>query len=303
MPQPSDNYALSASGVHKHYGDTHALNDVALDVARGEICAVLGQNGAGKTTFIHCALGLTKPNAGELQVLGHRAGSIDARRATGVMLQDTDLPELLSAREHLSLYARYFPQPQAVDALIDYADIGDFADQRYKSLSGGQKRRVQFALALIGQPRLLFLDEPTTGLDQDARRAVWRNVRRLAETGTTVILTTHYLEEADALADRIIVINAGEIIADGDAQAVRERVGGALISCQTSVDANTAAQMPAVQQAQMSGRLLSIVSNDAAATLGALLAADPGLKDLSVRKPSLDEAFSLLTGNHRESQQ
>lgn len=290
---------LQASALGKRFGDTVALSDVGLAIPRGQVCALLGQNGAGKTTFIRCALGLLPASSGSVTVLGCNAGSSAAKQATGVMLQDTDLPDLMSAREHLSLYAHYFATPEPVDALIDYAGIGEFADKRYKKLSGGQKRRVQFALALIGRPRLLFLDEPTTGLDQQARQAVWSNVRRLADAGTTVMLTTHYLEEADALADRIVVIDEGRIIADGAADAVREQVGGALINCQTTVDADRAATLAAVRSASMHGRLLNLVSTDAAKTLAALLAIDPDLKDLSVRKPSLDEAFSLLTQKNR----
>jgi ABC-2 type transport system ATP-binding protein len=292
--------ALAASGVSKRFGTTQALDNVALTVERGQVCALLGRNGAGKTTFIHCALGLTAPSSGSLRVLGAAAGSLAARQSIGVMLQDTDLPERLSAREHLSLYAQYFPRPQDVGTLIEQAGIGGFAERRYRTLSGGQKRRVQFAIALVGRPRLLFLDEPTSGLDKEARRAVWDNVRRLAASGTTVILTTHYLEEADALADRIVVINRGRIIADGAADAIRGQVGGALISCQTRAVPGQIRALKAVRAVSQHGRLVTIISDDAAQTLAALLAIDPALRDLCVRKPGLDEAFTLLTDNDRE---
>ena len=198
-----------------------ALRGVDLDVPRGEICAVLGRNGAGKTTLINTALGLVEPGAGSIAVLGRAAGSLAARRRTGAMLQDADLPDLLSAREHLTFFASCFASPADLDKLIHRTHLEDFADKRYKALSGGQKRRVQFAVALVGKPDLLFLDEPTTGLDQDARRAVWDQVRELADAGKTIVLTTHYLEEADALADRIVVLAGGSIIADGTAGAIR----------------------------------------------------------------------------------
>ncbi|MEM9056215.1 MAG: ABC transporter ATP-binding protein, partial [Pseudomonadota bacterium] len=185
--------------------------------------------------------------------------------------------------------------PAALEGLIDRTDIGAFADKRYKALSGGQKRRVQFAVALAGNPDLLFLDEPTTGLDQDARRAVWAQIRALAEAGKTVVLTTHYLDEADALADRIVVLAEGNVIADGSASAVRAQVGGARVACATRIDATKAAALPGVRAVDSSGRLLILLSDDAAKTLAALLALDPELKDLTVSKPSLEEAFAALT--------
>ena len=287
--------AISARGLRKSYGAVEALRGVDLDVPRGEICAVLGRNGADKTTLISTALGLAEPSAGSVTVLGHTAGSLAARRSTGAMLQDADLPDLLTAREHLTFFASCFASPADVDTLIHRTHIGDFADKRYKALSGGQKRRVQFAVALVGRPDLLFLDEPTTGLDQDARRAVWGRVRELADAGKTIVLTTHYLEEADALADRIVVLADGCVIADGSASAIRQHIGGALITCETPVNEATARALPAVRSAQARGRLLTLLSDDAASTLAALLREDPVLKELSVSKPSLEEAVLALT--------
>ncbi|MEL7449730.1 MAG: ABC transporter ATP-binding protein [Pseudomonadota bacterium] len=287
--------AISTRGLRKSYGAVEALRGVNLDVPRGEICAVLGRNGAGKTTLISAALGLTEPSAGSVSVLGRAAGSLAARRSTGAMLQDADLPDLLTAREHLTFFASCFASPADVDTLIQRTQIGDFSDKRYKALSGGQKRRVQFAVALVGKPDLLFLDEPTTGLDQDARRAVWGRVRELADAGKTIVLTTHYLEEADALADRIVVLAGGRVIADGSASAIRQHIGGALIACETNVDETAARALPAVRSAQTRGRLLTLLSDDAASTLAALLRDDPALKELSVSKPSLEEAVAALT--------
>ena len=289
------NPAVSAKAVRKHFGDVRAVDGIDLAIPRGQICALLGQNGAGKTTFIECALGLTRPSAGEVHIMGHPAGSIRARGTTGVMLQDSDLPDLLTAREHLDLFAAYYAAPADLATLIRDADIDGFADKRYKKLSGGQKRRVQFALALIGNPDVLFLDEPTTGLDQNASRAVWRSVRALAEQGKTVLLTTHYLEEADALADRIVVMHEGKIIADGATDEIRNRVGGALITCQTSLPERDVAALPGVRSVQVNGRMLAVLSDEAPQTLRALLERDTALSDLEVRKPSLGEAFAALT--------
>ncbi|MEL7024184.1 MAG: ABC transporter ATP-binding protein [Pseudomonadota bacterium] len=287
--------AIQARGIHKHYGLTRALDGIDIDIERGQVCAMLGQNGAGKTTFIHSVLGLTPVDRGELVVLGHTAGSRAARQRLGVMLQDTDLPDLLTGREHLARFASYYDQPLAIDGLIESADLGDFVDKKYKAMSGGQKRRIQFAVALIGQPDVLFLDEPTTGLDREAREAVWNSVRALVATGTTVILTTHYLEEADALADRIVLIHAGQIVADDAADRIRAQVGGSLISCETSLDDAAIQALPAVRSIQRGGRLVRILTDHAPTCLAALLAADPGVDDLTVTKPSLSEAVAALT--------
>ncbi|MEL6868856.1 MAG: ABC transporter ATP-binding protein [Pseudomonadota bacterium] len=287
--------AIAARALHKSFKDTHALRDVSVSIEQGQICALLGKNGAGKTTFIKTALGLVTADRGDVQVLGEPAGSLAARRELGVMLQDVDLPDLLSAREHLTLFSSYYARPADVEAVIQMADLEGFADQRYKTLSGGQKRRVQFSVALIGQPKILFLDEPTTGLDGDARRTVWDNVRRLADGGTTVILTTHYLEEADALADRIVVLSDGRIIADDSASNIRNQVGGTLIRCETALDQSTLTSLPGVKTIETSGRLTTLLTDDGNAALGALLQRDPTLGDLTVRKPSLEEAFSELT--------
>lgn len=289
--------ALAAEGLQMTYGETRALAGVDLSIGRGEICAVLGHNGAGKTTFIRCALGLTRPDVGATTVLGHPAGSPAARQRIGAMLQDVDLPDLLTAREQLELYASYYEAPASVEAVIATANITAFADERYKKLSGGQKRRVQFAAALIGQPELLFLDEPTTGLDTDARRAVWDNVRRLAAAGTTVVLTTHYLEEADALADRIVVLADGAVIADDTTSAIRDRVGGARISFASSLGEAQLAALPGVVEISVDDSRVALLSDRTNATLSAVLAADPNLTDLNVRRPSLEEAFSVLTAS------
>ncbi len=289
------NPAICAHQLRKHYGDTQALKGVSVDIAPGQICALLGQNGAGKTTFIHCALGLIPASSGTIEVLGEGAGSLAAKKRIGVMLQDTDLPDLLTPREHIERFACYYDNPQPTDALIVDSGIAAFAEQRYKTLSGGQKRRVQFAVALVGQPDVLFLDEPTTGLDQEARQDVWRNIRRLADSGTTVILTTHYLEEADALADRIVVIHDGQVIADDAASTIRSQVGGSMIACHTRLDNKQLEALPGVRSVSLSGRIAQLLSEDAPASLLALLLADPDLTDLTVTKPSLNEAFVALT--------
>lgn len=287
--------AVRASKLARTYGDKDALAGIDLELSRPGVTAILGPNGAGKTTFVHCALGLTNASSGDIQVFGKAPGSMENRRRTGVMLQDADLPDLLTAREHVTLFASYYPAPLPTDEILALCDITGFADKRYKKLSGGQKRRVQFALSIVGQPDLIFLDEPTTGLDIDARRILWDIVRSLADSGKVIVLTTHYLDEADALADRIIVLNAGNVIADGPTSTIREAVGGALIRCATSVPDSQLQQLPGVTQVRRAGRFADLLSQDATRTLKALLDIDTNVSELTVRKPNLEEAFLELT--------
>jgi len=287
---------LITENLTRKYGSTFAVDKVNITLEdKGNITAILGQNGAGKTTFVHCAMGLTKPSSGRMRIFGHRPGNMAAKRRTGIMLQDADLPDQLTAREHLTLFSTYYPDPVPVNELLDECEISNFADKLYKNLSGGQKRRVQFAIAILGRPDLIFLDEPTTGLDIEARRVLWRIIRELTSSGTSVILTTHYLEEADALADRIVVMNEGKIIADAPTPEIRDMVGGAIIQCISGLSIAQIQSMPGVRSVQQSGRFVEIATLDAALTLRALLAADANISDLTVKKPSLEDAFLELT--------
>jgi len=290
----SNGYVISAAQVSKKYGKTTALDNINIIVPMGGITAILGENGAGKTTFIHSCLGLTKPNIGNIEMFGLVPGALAVRRRIGVMLQDADLPDLLTPREHITLFASYYPNPLNLDDVYAMCKLTEFANQKYKSLSGGQKRRVQFALAIIGNPALVFLDEPTTGLDTDTRRMLWAVVRELAKQGRTIILTTHYLEEADALADRIVVMHRGKIIADAPTPEIRALAGGAIIKCDTSLEIEAINKLPDVISVRKSGRFIEINTRNQASTLQHLLAADTHVSDLIVKKPSLEEAFDRL---------
>jgi len=219
------------------------------------------------------------------------------------MLQDADLPDLLTPREHITLFASYYPAPLDLDDVLDMCKLTDFVDKKYKKLSGGQKRRVQFALAIIGNPDLVFLDEPTTGLDTDTRRMLWDVVRKLAKNGRTVILTTHYLEEADALADRIVVMNNGEIIADAPTPEIRALAGGAVIKCVTDLDVEAIKKLPNAISVRSSGRFVEISTGDQSSTLQSLLAADPNVSELVVKKPSLEEAFERIVHDQEKQKE
>ena len=207
--------AAELRGVTKCYGAVTALDDVTLALEPGKVTALLGPNGAGKTTAVRLMLGLTRPTAGSARLFGADPTDIEARRRTGVMLQIAKVPETLRVREHIDLFRSYYRDPMPLDAVLAAAGLGALAERKYGELSGGQQQRVQFALAICGNPELLFLDEPTVGLDVITRRAFWQEVRRLSKDGRGILLTTHYLEEADALADRVVVLHEGKILADG----------------------------------------------------------------------------------------
>ncbi|MFK8031446.1 MAG: ABC transporter ATP-binding protein [Gammaproteobacteria bacterium] len=283
---------LAIANACKSYGTTHALKNVSLNVDSGGVIAVLGQNGAGKTTLIRSAVGLLSLDEGSAHLFGKKSPQRVARERIGIMLQDSDLPELLTARELVELFASYYPDPLSVEATLTLADINDFAGKRYKQLSGGQKRRVQFALAIVGNPDLVFLDEPTTGLDPDARRALWAVVRSFVSDGKTIVLTTHYLEEADTLADRIVVMREGEVVADAPATDIRSLLGGSIIRCHTTSSVERLSALAEVTQVVTSGRVSEIQTSDVVVTLRELLAPEHEVTDLSVSRPNLEDVFA-----------
>lgn len=290
---------LQATALTRRYGRKSALDGLDLTLAEPGVVALLGPNGAGKTTFVQSALGLVRPSSGRLSVFGAQPGDKRIKTRIGVMMQDTDLAHMLTGQELLELFASYYPDPANLDALIERCALGPFITRRYGQLSGGQKRRIQFALALVGQPDLLFLDEPTTGLDTEARRALWAVVRDVAANGALVVLTTHYLEEADALADRVLVLKDGRIIADDTADRLRARLGGAIIDCVSALSDDALSALPGLITISRSGRKLRLQVSDAVPALKALFRLDPDLSDLGVAQPTLEDAFDALTTQTR----
>ena len=209
--------------VRKRYGTTEALRGVDLNIERGELVALLGPNGAGKTTAVRILLGLAKADSGSATVFGCPPASTDAKLRRGALLQVARVPETLKVREHIELFSSYYPNPLPLAETIAAAGLQGIENRLFGELSGGQKQRVLFALALCGNPDLLFLDEPTVGLDVEARRALWSRIRAFVARGGSVLLTTHYLDEADALANRVAVINHGRIIAEGTPAEIKAR--------------------------------------------------------------------------------
>ncbi len=231
----SESIVASLEAVNKNYGNVRALRGVDFRVRAGEIVALLGPNGAGKTTAVKLLLGLMPPNAGRVRVFGGDPTNPENRMRTGAMLQVGRVPETLRVREHIDLFSTYYPKPMSSAEILAAAGLEKLSDRKFGELSGGQKQRVLFALAICGDPDLLFLDEPTVGLDVEARRLLWDEIRELVSRGKTVLLTTHYLQEADALADRVAVINQGEIIAQGTPAEIKAQTSGKRIRCITSL--------------------------------------------------------------------
>jgi ABC-2 type transport system ATP-binding protein len=282
-------------GVTKRYGDVQALNGLDLEVRPGELLAVLGPNGAGKSTAIALLLGLQRPDSGEVELFGRSPHDLAARRGVGVMMQEVALPDALKVRELIAMTSAYYPEPWPVGQTVERAGIGKLAKRPYAKLSGGQKRQVQFALAICGRPRLLFLDEPTTGLDVAARETLWATLRSLVESGASIVLTTHYIEEAEALADRVVVMAKGRRVASGAVEEIRAIVVRKRVDCTTVLDPAVIAAWPEVADVNRQGSLTTITTPDAESVVRRLLAADPNLADLEVRRAGLSEAFAELT--------
>ena len=280
----------------KRYGPTLALDGVDLEVRRGEVLSLLGSNGAGKTTAISLLVGLQQTDAGNATLFGMAPTSPIARRRIGAMLQNTSLPETLSVGELIDLFRSYYPRPRTVADIVALAGVGDLLDRRYAKLSGGQQRRAQFALALCGHAELLFLDEPTTGLDVEARETMWRSIRQLVAEGCAVVLTTHYLEEAETLADRVVVIASGRVVASGSVAEVCARVAQRRIRCVSSLSLDLIARWPEVHRCSRDGGHTEIVTHDAEMVVRQLLFEDAALSELEVCRAGLAEVFFDLAG-------
>lgn len=293
-PAPTEYSARPLARLHqvsKRHGAVQALDQVDLQVWPGEVVSLLGANGAGKSTAIALLLGLQRADAGQVHLADRSPDSRQARQAVGVMLQSAGLPGSLRVGELIALTRQAYARPLAVDECARLAGVGDLLTRRYARLSGGQQRRVQFALALCGRPALLFLDEPTTGLDTQARQQLWSTVRDLVAQGVGVLLTTHYLEEAEALADRVVVLDRGRVLAHGSVAQIRARAARRRISCVSSVSAQEAALWPGVVQARQQDGRLQVLAEAAEPVVRQLLAADPHLADLEVLRGGLADAL------------
>lgn len=281
--------------VHKRYGKVVALDGIDLALHAGQVVSLLGANGAGKTTAIALLLGLLAPDAGQASLFGQSPQRLQARRRIGVMLQSAGIPENSKVVELLELTRSYYPRPRSVADCVALAGLDGLLQRQYGRLSGGQQRRVQFALAICGNPELLFLDEPTTGLDVEARQTLWRAIRELVAGGASVLLTTHYLEEAEALADRVVVLNRGRVVAAGGMDEIRAHVAQRRIRCLSALGVEGISTWPQVRSAHRTGAQIEIVTDAAEDVVRRLLAEDAALSGLEVQRAGLAEAFIELT--------
>ncbi|MGF7233602.1 MAG: ABC transporter ATP-binding protein [Frankia sp.] len=289
---------IRLSGLHKAFGATVAVDGVDLDIAPGEVVALLGPNGAGKSTTIDIMLGLTRPDAGSALIFGRTPAAACAAGLVGAMLQTGGLLEYATVRETLSFLSRLYPRSLPVDEVMERAGITDLADRQTTKLSGGQTQRVRFALAIVPDPDLLILDEPTAALDVEARHAFWGAMRAWAALGRTVLFATHYLEEADAFADRIVLMRRGRIVADGATTEIKALVSGRTIRA-TLPGADLAAlrALPGVTTVEAHGDAIVLACADSDAALRALLPSWPAARDIEVAGAGLEEAFLSLTGD------
>ncbi|HVT18704.1 MAG TPA: ABC transporter ATP-binding protein [Thermoanaerobaculia bacterium] len=279
----------------KSYGAVRALVDMDFAIRPGEVVTILGPNGAGKTTAVSLLLGLIRPSSGTARLFGLDPRRAAARTRVGAMLQISRLPETLQVREHILLTSSYYPRPLPLPEVLSAAGLVGLEKRHFGKLSGGQRQRVLFALALCGDPELLFLDEPTAGLDVETRRSLWERIARRAASGGSVLLTTHQLEEADALSNRIVLLDRGQVIAEGTPAEIKSRVSGRKIRCRTRLSAADLATIPGVRTVRVSGAEVELFAPEAERAVRELLARDPELSDLEVKGADLEEAFLALT--------
>ena len=287
--------AAELAEVVKRYGAKTALNGVRLRIERGKVTALLGPNGAGKTTAISLLLGLATPDSGRVELFGRSPQELVARRRIGVMLQTAALPETLRVGELVELTSSYYARPRGLGEVARMVGIEELLRRPYGALSGGQQRRVQFALAVCGNPELLFLDEPTTGLDIEAREVLWNVVRALVAEGSAVLLTTHYLEEAEALAHRVAVLMNGRIVTEGTVDEIRALGVRRHIRCVSSLAVAQVREWPGVDAVSARDNRLDIEARLAEPIVRQLLASDPSLSELEVTRAGLAEAFIQIT--------
>jgi ABC-2 type transport system ATP-binding protein len=288
-------HAIEIQGVTKRYGSVEALRGIDLAVEPGEVVGFLGPNGAGKTTAISIMLGLRRATSGQVRLWGVAPTDPAAKARTGVMLQESGVPETLRVTEVVRLFQSYYPHTLPTAEIIERAGLHDKRHALIDKLSGGQKQRLYFALALAGDPDLLFLDEPTVGMDVETRLRFWDQVRGFAAAGKTIVFSTHYLEEADALARRIVVINQGQIIAQGTPREIKALTSDTQVSMRTNAPLERLRAYPGVRRITTEHDLVTIATSDAETLLRRIFREDWHIADLQVRPADLETAFLNLT--------
>jgi ABC-2 type transport system ATP-binding protein len=287
---------VSFQNVSKHYGSLKAVDGLSLDLRAGQTVALLGPNGAGKSTSLDMLLALRKPTSGRISMFGEDPYHAVKSGRVGAMLQSGGLMPEVTVRELVTLVTRLHPRPEPVEVTLKRAGVGQFADQRVDRLSGGQTQRVRFALAICGQSELIVLDEPTAAMDVETRRVFWNSMKEEVAGGRTLLFATHYLEEADQAADRILVINRGRLLADGTPAEIKARAGARRLSFRLdNVDEPFLLGLPALVNLEIRRDVVQIQSSDSDATLYALLDAGYRPHEIEVTSLGLEQAFLAIT--------
>jgi ABC-2 type transport system ATP-binding protein len=292
---------IELSGLVKSYGPVRAVRGIDVSVAAGETVALLGPNGAGKSTTIDMLLGLLDPDGGTVSVFGKTPSDAIEAGSVGAMLQTGSLIRDLSVRELVTMMASLYPNPLEIDGVLELTGLTDVAGQRTNKLSGGQTQRVRFAVALISNPELLVLDEPTVAMDVEGRHAFWTAMREFASRGKTIVFATHYLEEADAYADRVVLMAFGKIVADGPPTEIKAMVGTRTIRATLpGADLSALGAVAGVSHAERHGETVILNCSDSDIAIRALLTSFPEARDIEISGAGLEEAFLQLTGGDDE---
>lgn len=292
----------SIRDVNKSFDDRQVLSSIDLDLQQAEILAILGPNGAGKTTLINTMLGRLSLDSGEISLFGHPPGSMVVKRKTGAMLQVSGLPDMSTIKEHIQLFQSYYAEPMSYEQVMEYSGLKDIENQYSKTLSGGQKQRLLFGLAICGNPKLLFLDEPTIGMDVTARKALWQAIEQLKSNGTSVLLTTHYLEEADRLSDRIVMLSRGKIVREGTPSQIKSQINTKKIRFQSNANISqflAIAHIEKATQLPSDKNYFELESSNAESALQEIFKLDTSISDLTIVGAALEDAFELI--NNQEN--
>ena len=292
--------AIELRDVTKTYGEVEAIANLSLTIDEGSTIAFLGPNGAGKSTLLNMIMGSVKVSSGRISVLGQKPGSVGVRLRSGVMLQVTGVPETLTVSEHIRLFRTYYVEPMQFESIVQIANLQGLEKRRYGSLSGGEKQKLHFALSIAGDPDLLYLDEPTANMDVETRMSLWAQIQHFRRQERTVVLNTHNLEEAERLADRIVLIDHGRVIADATPANMRSLVGTTMVSAKTELTVELLRQLPGVLHMESAKEEVRLIVNSPEITVRKWLDLDPGIRNLEVKPAQLQEAYLHLVKGSTE---
>jgi ABC-2 type transport system ATP-binding protein len=287
----NNNVTVNIKNLSKSFKDILALKDINLEISAGQVLSILGPNGAGKTTLINIMLGRLSATKGMVEIFSTKPGDIAVKRLSGAMLQVASLPDTLTVKEHIELFQSYYPNPFKYLYLIDLVGLKEIENKRSKNLSGGQKQKLLFALSICGNPKLLFLDEPSVGLDINARKALWKVIDELKNNGTAIVLTTHYLEEADYLSDEIVMINKGKIVQRGTPEDIKQSVNLKKITFKSAIPITSLNGFKAVQNVEKVGNYYQLTTINSVESLKSIFEVLKDISDLTVSAAMLEDAF------------